>query len=60
MLKETYEDYLREIELLKIKYNLSAMQILSLQISASLKFNTMDYDKLKKEFIKEEDLEKRG
>ena len=45
-----YEDYLIEIRELSKKYNLTAIQILTLQIAASFEVNKIDYEKLKEDF----------
>ena len=45
-----YKDYVKEIEELKEKFNLSASQILMLQIAGAFEVEDYSYEKLKKEF----------
>ena len=48
-----YIEYISEIENLRILCKLSAIQILALQICASVESNKINYDSLKKNFIKQ-------
>jgi len=45
-----YIDYVKEIEWLKKKFNLSASQLLLLQLAAAFEVRSFSYEELKDEF----------
>ena len=44
-----YKEYLEEIETFKERYDLTAIQVVTLQFLASVESNEISYDKFKKE-----------
>jgi len=48
-----YKDYMNEIEGLEKKHNLKLDQVLLLKIAAAFELDKMNYQKLKRKFIRE-------
>ena len=56
--KKSLKDYFKEIDKLVDKYNLSAWEVATLNLSAIVSFHKISYNKTKKELLKKKDATK--